>query len=319
VTAASRAIASAEPPVGDLAAAGAAPALALAGVSCTFVDKDEPGRRYTAVQDVTLTVGAGEFVSVVGPTGCGKSTLLNVGAGLLAPSTGSVQVFGRPLTGINARAGYMFQTDSLMPWRTALRNVMAGLEFRGMAAGEARAQAEGWLKRVGLGGFGDRYPHQMSGGMRKRASLAQTLALDPDLILMDEPFSALDIQTRQLMENEVLALWAGDERRAGPSSARTPSGGASEASEASAGSVDRKAVLFITHDLDEAIAMSDRVVVLSAGPASRPIGEFRIDLPRPRDVAEVRTAPRFIELHQAIWAVLRDEVLKGYAQQLKAA
>jgi len=268
-----------------------ADALALAGISCTFVSKDDPGQRYTAVRDVTLTVGAGEFVSVVGPTGCGKSTLLNVGAGLLQPSTGTVHVFGQPLAGINPRAGYMFQAESLMPWRTALANVMAGLEFRGVAPAEARAQADGWLKRVGLGGFGDRYPHQLSGGMRKRVSLAQTLALDPDIILMDEPFSALDIQTRQLMENEVLALWA----------------------------EKKKAVLFITHDLDEAIAMSDRVVVLSAGPASHPIGEFTIDLARPRDVAEVRTVPRFIELHNAIWAVLREEVLKGYAQQLKAA
>ena len=293
-----------------------APALALADVACTFISKDDPGQRYTAVRDVTLTVGAGEFVSVVGPTGCGKSTLLNVAAGLLQPSTGKVHVFGQPLTGINTRAGYMFQAESLMPWRTALANVMAGLEFRAVAASEARAQAEDWLRRVGLGGFGDRYPHQLSGGMRKRTSLAQTLALDPDIILMDEPFSALDIQTRQLMENEVLELWAGAERRAAPSSARTPSGGASAAS---GGHKGRKAVLFITHDLDEAIAMSDRVVVLSAGPASHPIGEFTIDLARPRDVAEVRTLPRFIELHQAIWAVLREEVLKGYAQQLMAA
>ena len=266
-------------------------ALRLRDISCTFVSRADPGQRYTAVADVSLDVAAGEFVSVVGPTGCGKSTLLNVGAGLLAPSTGSVEVFGQPLSGINTRAGYMFQTESLMPWRTALGNVMAGLEFHGVPAAEAREQALGWLKRVGLGGFGDRYPHQLSGGMRKRTSLAQTLALDPDIILMDEPFSALDIQTRQLMENEVLELWA----------------------------QKKKAVLFITHDLDEAIAMSDRVVVLSAGPASRPIGEFAIDLPRPRDVAEVRTAPRFIELHQAIWDVLREEVLKGYAQQLKAA
>jgi NitT/TauT family transport system ATP-binding protein len=292
----------------------AAPALTLAGVSCTFVSKDAPGQRYTAVRDVDLTVGAGEFVSVVGPTGCGKSTLLNVGAGLLQPSSGTVQVFGQPLAGINTRAGYMFQTESLMPWRTAMGNVMAGLEFRGVAPAEARDQAEAWLKRVGLGGFGDRYPHQLSGGMRKRTSLAQTLALDPDIILMDEPFSALDIQTRQLMENEVLDLWAGAERRAAPSSAHTPSGGASEASGGSSG---RKAVLFITHDLDEAIAMSDRVVVLSAGPASHPIGEFTIDLERPRDVAEVRATPRFVELHKAIWDVLRDEVLKGYAQQLQ--
>jgi NitT/TauT family transport system ATP-binding protein len=265
-------------------------ALALSGVSCTFVGRDDPAQRYTAVRDVTLEVGDGEFVSVVGPTGCGKSTLLNVAAGLLAPSSGRVEAFGAPLSGINSRAGYMFQADSLMPWRTALANVAAGLEFRGASRAEAARQAGEWLKRVGLGGFEDRYPHQLSGGMRKRTSLAQTLALDPDIILMDEPFSALDIQTRQLMENEVLALWANK----------------------------RKAVLFITHDLDEAIAMSDRVVVMSAGPASHPIGEFAVDLARPRDVAEVRTAPRFIELHEAIWAVLRDEVLKGYAQLLRA-
>jgi len=267
-----------------------APALQLSDVSCTFVNRSAPGQRYTAVADVTLTVGAGEFVSVVGPTGCGKSTLLNVAAGLLAPSSGRIDVFGQPLAGINTRAGYMFQGESLMPWRTALGNVVAGLQFRGVPDDQARTQAEDWLRRVGLGGFGDRYPHQLSGGMRKRVSLAQTLALDPDIILMDEPFAALDIQTRQLMENEVLALWA----------------------------AKKKAVLFITHDLDEAIAMSDRVVVLSAGPASHPIGEFAIDLARPRDVAEIKTAPLFVELHSAIWGVLREEVLKGYRQQLAA-
>jgi len=268
-----------------------APAIELKGIACTFVSKDQPGQRYTAVSDVDLTVGAGEFVSVVGPTGCGKSTLLNVAAGLLSPSKGSVKIFGEPLAGINSRAGYMFQAESLMPWRTALDNVMAGLQFRGVLEREARTQAEDWLRRVGLGGFGDRYPHQMSGGMRKRASLAQTLVMDPDIILMDEPFSALDIQTRQLMENEVLDLWQSK----------------------------KKAVLFITHDLDEAIAMSDRVVILSAGPASHPIGEFTIDIERPRDVAEVKTTPRFLELHAAIWGVLREEVLKGYQQQLQKA
>jgi NitT/TauT family transport system ATP-binding protein len=263
-------------------------ALELSDISCTFVSKDDATQRYTAVRDINLTVGEGEFVAVVGPTGCGKSTLLNVAAGLLAPSTGSVTVFGQALTGINTRAGYMFQAESLMPWRTAAQNVMAGLEFRGVP--DAASQAQDWLKRVGLGGFGDRYPHQLSGGMRKRVSLAQTLVLDPDIILMDEPFSALDIQTRQLMENEVLALWA----------------------------AKKKAVLFITHDLDEAIALSDRVLVMSAGPGSHPIGEFVIDLPRPRDVAEVKVVPRFMELHAAIWAVLREEVLKGYQQQLAA-
>jgi NitT/TauT family transport system ATP-binding protein len=215
----------------------APPLISLQQVRCTFVSKDAPGQRYTAVRDVTLAVGAGEFVSVVGPTGCGKSTLLNVAAGLLAPSAGSVDVFGARLDGLNRRAGYMFQSDSLMPVATALGNVDRRARVpRRRRPGDA--QALEWLKRVGLGGFGDRYPHQLSGGMRKRVALAQTLVLDPDIILMDEPFSALDVQTRQLMENEVLALWA----------------------------EKKKAVLFITHDLDEAIALSDRVVCLSAGP-----------------------------------------------------
>jgi NitT/TauT family transport system ATP-binding protein len=264
-------------------------ALEFNSITVTFHSPDNPGQRYTAVADTTLRIRAGEFVSVVGPTGCGKSTLLNIGAGLLQASSGDVKVFGQALQGINRRAGYMFQTEALMPWRSAIDNVIVGLQYRGVPEADARAQAQAWLERVGLSEFGDRYPHQLSGGMRKRTALAQVLALDPDIILMDEPFSALDIQTRQLMENEVLDLWA----------------------------ARKKAVLFITHDLDEAIAMSDRVVVLSAGPATRPIGEFDIDLPRPRDVAEVRTDPRFVELHSQIWAVLRDEVLKGYAQQLK--
>ena len=293
------------------------PALELADVTCTFVSREDRSQRYTAVADVTLSIAPGEFVSVVGPTGCGKSTLLNVAAGLLEPSRGTVHVFGEKLAGINRRAGYMFQAEALMPWRTALANVTAGLEFRGVPIAEARRQADEWLRRVGLGGFGDRYPHQLSGGMRKRTSLAQTLVLDPDIILLDEPFSALDVQTRQLMENELLDLWAGasDARRAAPSASRAPAGGGREAT---GGGDGRKAVLFITHDLDEAIAMSDRVVVLSAGPAAHPIGEFTIDLARPRDVAEVKTAPRFVELHAAIWGVLREEVLKGYRQQLAA-
>jgi sulfonate transport system ATP-binding protein len=271
--------------------ASTAPALALDDITCRFAARD--GGAYTAVANATLRVDAGEFVSVVGPTGCGKSTLLNVAAGLLEPSSGTIAVFGEPLrasNGVNRRAGYMFQADALMPWRTGIDNVIAGLEFRGVPRSKAVVQGEDWLRRVGLAGFGDRYPHQMSGGMRKRLALAQTLILSPDILLMDEPFSALDVQTRQLMENELLALWA----------------------------EDRKSVLFITHDLEEAIALSDRVVVLSAGPGTHPIGDFRIDLPRPRDVSEIRMTPAFLALHKEIWGAMKEEVLKAYHRQ-KAA
>ena len=263
----------------------AVPALALEGVTVTFVSQD--GGRYTAIRDTTLRVAPGEFVSVVGPTGCGKSTLLNVAVGLLQPSAGGTRVFGGELHGLNRQAGYLFQSEALMPWRPALQNVAAGLEFRSTPKEAARERAEAWLQRVGLGGFGGRYPHQLSGGMRKRVALAQTLILDPEIILMDEPFSALDIQTRLLMENELLELW----------------------------STDKKSVLFITHDLEEAISLSDRVIVMSAGPESHPIGEFGIDLPRPRDVAEIRLTPRFIELHTLIWHAMKEEVLKSYARQ----
>jgi NitT/TauT family transport system ATP-binding protein len=265
------------------------PALELRAITCTFASRTDPAARYTAVRDATLTVADGEFVSVVGPTGCGKSTLLNVAAGLLEPSSGAVNVFGSSLSGLNRVAGYMFQADALMPWRSARDNVLAGLQFNGKRIDEARARAEEWLARVGLAGFGDRYPHQLSGGMRKRVALAQMLILDPRILLMDEPFSALDVQTRQLMENELLDLW----------------------------SANRKSVVFITHDLEEAISLSDRVVVLSAGPATRPIGEFRIDLPRPRDVAEIRLSPHFVELHNQIWHAMKAEVLKAYAQNKK--
>ena len=254
--------------------ARAAPALALEGITCTFAPSTRGALPYTALLEASLQIGRGEFVSIVGPTGCGKSTLLNVSAGLLAPTAGTVRVDGRPLAG-------------LMPWRDARANVAAGLQFRGGERGETLRRAEEWLARVGLAGFGDRYPPQLSGGMRKRVALAQTLILDPKIILMDEPFSALDVQTRQLMENELLDLW----------------------------SADRKSVVFITHDLEEAISLSDRVIVLSAGPASRPIGQFPIGLPRPRDVAEVRLTRSFLELHREIWELLKAEVLKGHAQR----
>ena len=271
------------------ASAAAVLALDRVGVEWPGATPDAPA--YVAVDDVSLSVARGEFVSVVGPTGCGKSTLLNVAAGLLAPTSGAVLVGGEPLSGLNRRAGYLFQADALMPWRNARENVEAGLIFAGVRSEEARDRAGQWLRRVGLAGFGDRYPHELSGGMRKRVGLAQVLILEPEILLMDEPFAALDVQTRQLMENELLDLW----------------------------SAERRSVVFITHDLEEAIALSDRIVLLSAGPATRPIGEFAIDLPRPRDVAEIRLTPRFLELHGRIWRALRSEVLKAYAVSQRLA
>lgn len=253
-----------------------APAIAFENVTCSF---ETPEGVYTATKDVSFSIGDGEFVSVVGPTGCGKSTLLNAAAG-------RVLIYGEALNGINHRAGYMFQAESLMPWATAIDNVMMSLKFRGVPENEAREAGFDWLERVGLERFADRYPHELSGGMRKRVAMAQTMIADPDILLMDESFSALDIQTRQLMENELLELWQ----------------------------AKKKAVLFITHDLDEAIAMSDRVVVMSAGPASHPLGSFPIAIPRPRNVAEIRTRADFNECYSAIWEVLREEVLKSYRE-----
>lgn len=264
--------------------AGEAPAVALEGVSITFHVKDVAP--YCAVQGASLQVQDGEFVAIVGPTGCGKSTLLNVAAGLLSPSTGSVNIFGQPLHDLNRSAGYLFQAEALFPWKTARENVAIGLEVAGLASQDARVRAEDWLARVGLGGFGDRYPHMLSGGQRKRVGLAQVLIRDPKILLMDEPFGPLDAQTRQIMGNLLLDLW----------------------------SADRKAVLFVTHDLEEAIALSDRVVIMSAGPSARIMGDWRLPLPRPRDILEVKLQPAFHELHREIWMMLRDEVMKGYAQ-----
>jgi NitT/TauT family transport system ATP-binding protein len=272
----------------DLAAAGhgqaADAAVSLRDVTISF--RLVGGHVYTAVEGASLSVADGEFVSIVGPTGCGKSTLLNVAAGLLSPSRGSATIFGRPLSRINEQAGYLFQADSLFPWKTALDNVAIGPEIAGTSGAKARAGAQEWLTRVGLGSFGARYPHMLSGGQRKRVGLAQVLIRNPKILLMDEPFGPLDAQTRQIMGNLLLDLW----------------------------SADRKAVLFVTHDLEEAIALSDRVVIMSAGPAARIIGDWRVPLPRPRDISEIKLESAFHELHREIWEKLKDEVIKGYAQ-----
>ncbi len=259
-------------------------AVAIDGLEISF---HTPGQApYTAVKDVGFTVGAHEFVAIVGPTGCGKSTVLNAAAGLLKPSAGRVHVFGAPLSGLNRAAGYLFQQDALMPWKTALENVAIALTIAGVPAREAEARAREWLARVGLSPFVERYPHMLSGGQRKRVGLAQVLIRDPRIILMDEPFGPLDAQTRVIMGDLLLKLW----------------------------SADRKAAMFITHDLEEAIALADRVLIMSAGPASRIIGDYRIPLARPRDVADIKLDPQFHALHREIWNALKAEVLKGYQQ-----
>jgi NitT/TauT family transport system ATP-binding protein len=242
------------------------------------------GGLHRVLRDVSLEIAEGTFVAIVGPSGCGKSTMLNLAAGLLAPAEGGVRVFGDSLGGINRHAGYLFQQDALLPWRTVLDNVRLGLDFRRVAAAEAIRKARSFIARVGLAGFEDRFPYQLSGGMRKRVAIAQSWIVEPRILLMDEPFAALDVQTRQNMENELLGLWQ----------------------------ESRKTVLFVTHDLAEAIALADRVVVLTVGPA-RVKGVYDIDLPRPRDVAEIRLRSDFTALYRRIWSDLRDEVRHAFA------
>lgn len=258
-------------------------AINLIGVSKRF--RTPNGGVYTALRDIDLQIGPGEFCAVVGPTGCGKSTTLTLVAGLERPSTGTVTVEGRPTSGITPQVGFVFQQDAVFPWKSVLDNVAAGPRFRGQTRSVANNQARDWLRRVGLSGFEDRYPHQLSGGMRKRVALAQSLITEPRVLLMDEPFSALDVQTRSIMSDELLTLW----------------------------DQTRPAVVFVTHDLEEAIALADTVVVLTAGPGTVK-ATFRVVLPRPRRVQEIRFQPAFVELYEQIWEALRSEVQTAYAR-----
>lgn len=263
-------------------------AIELHGVTKRFLTPS--GTVFTALHDLDMTIQPGEFCAVVGPTGCGKSTTLGLVSGLEPPSEGTVEVYGKRVDGIADGIGYVFQSDAVFPWKTVLDNVAAGPRYRGVGQREARDRARDWIGRVGLAGFEDRYPYQLSGGMRKRVALAQSLINSPRILLMDEPFSALDVQTRSLMENELLTLWS-----------------ASSAS-----------VVFVTHDLEEAISLSDRVFVITAGPGTVK-SNYPVDLPRPRNVAEIRLQPHFLEIYEEIWQDLRDEVLVSYERQKRGA
>jgi ABC-type nitrate/sulfonate/bicarbonate transport system, ATPase component len=276
-------------PAAGLAAKSSAPAIELRGVTKRFTTPG--GSVYTALSDLDLEVAPGEFCAIVGPTGCGKSTTLTLVSGLERPSLGTVNVHGEPVSGITPGVGFVFQNDAVLPWKSVLDNVAIGPRFRGTSKAAANAAARDWLRRVGLSGFEDRFPHQLSGGMRKRVALAQSLINEPRILLMDEPFSALDVQTRSIMSNELLQLW----------------------------DITRPAVVFVTHDLEEAIALADKVVVLTAGPGGTVKATYDIDLPRPRIVQEIRFEPRFVDLYHQIWEALRSEVDIAYAQSTNVA
>ena len=263
-------------------------AIEISGVTRRFLTPE--GRFHTAMRDFDLTVTKGEFVCVVGPTGCGKSTALNLVTGLIRPSAGQVKLMGSPVRGIDRRVGFVFQTDALFPWRSVIDNVAAGPRYRGISKADALNRSGEWLERVGLARFAEHYPHQLSGGMRKRVALAQTFINEPEILLLDEPFSALDVQTRAVMQDELLNLWSGT--------------GAS--------------VVFVTHDLEEAIALADQVVVLTASPATVKT-VHRIDLPRPRVMSEIRYEPTFVAIARRIWQDLREEVQMGQQAAMRGA
>jgi NitT/TauT family transport system ATP-binding protein len=262
--------------------ASAPSAIALKNVARRFVTPD--GNVLSALEEFDLSIAPGEFCAVVGPTGCGKSTTLGLIAGLARPQGGTVTLFDAPVNGVDRRVGFVFQQDAVFPWRNVLGNVMAGPLFRGVPKAKAEEMARDWIDRVGLKGFEGHHPHQLSGGMRKRVALAQTFINNPQVLLMDEPFSALDVQTRELMQEELLQLWA----------------------------QAKSAVLFVTHDLDEAILLADRVAVLTTRPA-RVKSVHTIDLPRPRDVATLRYDEKFIAIARKISDDLREEVLRARA------
>src|ERR1043166_9282266 len=237
------------------------------------------GRQVVAVDTMDLAVEEGEFVTVVGPSGCGKSTLLNLVVGLLAPSGGQIVYRGRPVDGINTDIGYVTQKDNLLPWRTLVENVEIALEIRGVDKNERRRRALDLIGQVGLAGFEDHYPHELSGGMRQRANIIRTLIYDPELILMDEPFGPLDAQTRLVLQEQLLKLWW----------------------------TSKKTIVFITHDLIEAITLADRVVLMTSRPGRIKLIE-NVTIPRPREVFKIHQSEQFRSAYERLWQQLRPEV-----------
>jgi NitT/TauT family transport system ATP-binding protein len=272
-----------------LLAPGTAPAAAPAAISIRNVTKHftkPDGTVYPALGPVSFEAAPGSFTAIVGPSGCGKSTLLNMVAGLAEPTSGAVLVDGAPVRGVNRGVGLLFQDDALLPWRTVEENVALGLRLRGVGRAESRERVGEWLVRVGLDGFSRHYPAQLSGGMRKRAAIAQTLIYEPAVILMDEPFAHLDAQARHLMQGDLLALCADGSRT----------------------------ILLVTHDLDEAIGLADRVVVLGAGPHSQVKAIEPVEIERPRDLLKLRSHPRFGPLSESLWGLLYEEVRRSYGR-----
>jgi len=262
-----------------MSAAGLTEEVEFVSIAKRFRRDDE---MMTAIAGLDLVVEPGEFVCVVGPSGCGKSTLLNMLSGLMRPSRGEVRMGGRPIETPNTRVGYMTQKDSLMPWRTTLRNITLPLEISGQDGPEARKRVSDMIDMVGLGGFENSYPSQLSGGMRKRAVLARTLVHDPHVLLADEPFGALDAQLRTILQGELQRIWM----------------------------ETGKTILFVTHDITEAVMLADRVIVMSARPSTIKL-DRRIDLPRPRDVQRITADPAFTRLVDELWTALGDDVNHG--------
>ncbi|MBS4208172.1 ABC transporter ATP-binding protein [Bacillus sp. FJAT-50079] len=247
----------------------------FANVSKQFERNDET---FWATRNINLEVEKGEFLTVIGPSGCGKSTLLNMCAGIMEATEGTIIYDGKQVEKVNTKVGYMTQKDNLLPWRSVTKNVELGLEIQGVSRKEREKTVRRYIEMVGLDGFENHYPQELSGGMRKRVSLAQLLAYNPETLLLDEPFGALDAQLRLIMQDKLLDIWK----------------------------ETKKTIIFVTHDLDEAVTLGDRVAVFSKRPGTIKLME-KINIPRPRDVYNLRLTNEFMKAHATLWNALKDE------------